>query len=127
VCNGPFEVIDHRNQVLEEILGAVLGRFLALAQRALAEILELGLEAQQAILVSASSSRSREATPRPRPPAPARHRRPLALRPLAADRRPTVHRLAQRGLELGIDRDRPALVVRVRLLVALPLMPGACL
>src|SRR5215468_2263363 len=108
-CDGPFEVIDHRNQVLEEILGTVLGRLLALAERPLAEILELGLEAQQPIVGIG------ELLAQPR-----RHGLGLALRHglgleqsglvFGARRRRTpavalldrFHRLAQRGLELRI-------------------------
>ena len=117
MCNGPFEVIDHRNQVLEEILGAILGSFLALAQRTLAEILELGLEAQQAILgvgeLLAHPRDHRLGLPlRERlrledPVARCRSRAPGRGSARICDR---FGRFAQRRLELGIDRDRAALV-----------------
>ena len=92
--------------------------FLALAQCPLAEILELGLQAQQAVvgigelLAQARSDRfgralrDRLGLEQTRLALRARgRRRGVAL----ADR---LHRLAQRRLELGIDRNRPALVGR---------------
>ena len=45
-----LQVIDRRQEILEEILGAVADRLLPLAQRAAAEVLEVRLEADQAIL-----------------------------------------------------------------------------
>jgi hypothetical protein len=116
VRDGPLEVIDHRNQVLEEILGAVLNRFLALAERSLAEVLELGLQAQQAIVgvgeLFAEPGCDRFGLP-------LRNRLGIEQAVLAVRARlrggslrlfDRVHRRTQRRLELGIDRDRAALV-----------------
>ena len=50
MLDGAFQVIDRRQQILDEILGAVADRLLALAQRAAAEVLEIRLEADQAVL-----------------------------------------------------------------------------
>src|SRR5262249_21672633 len=108
------------NQVLEEILGAVLSRFLALAQRALAEVLELGLQAQQAVvgvgelLAQPRSDRlglalgdrfGVEQTGLARGP------RGLCGGGIGIGLLDRFHRLAQRRLELGIDRDRAAFVL----------------
>jgi hypothetical protein len=50
VVDRALQVIDRRQEILEEILGAVADRLVPLAQRAAPEVLEIRLEADQAVL-----------------------------------------------------------------------------
>ena len=50
VIDGALQIIDRRQQILEEILGAVADGLLALALRAAAEVLEIRLQPDQAVL-----------------------------------------------------------------------------
>jgi hypothetical protein len=50
VVDGSLQVIDHRKEVLDEILVAVLERVLPLLEGALAEVVEVGGQADQPIV-----------------------------------------------------------------------------